>query len=539
MGPDEGEVPRVNALKPASFMALLLAGMALGGGTTHAQLRGTVDDDPIARVGRTAGESARSQANQITPAGRRAQNAPPLTQQRFRRRAGQTGAPPQGPGIAQPSEAAGSQATIAQARRPAQQNFRSLERPVNTAVAAPGPDDIVHQGLAPPAPPRRPRPSVTDPYAPLGLRVGTLLVNPSLDVQTGYDSNPERRSGAKKGSTFARTEAGLTARSDWSNHELSADIRGGYSRYFARPEANRPDGTGRIGLRLDATRDTAFDFELRGRLDSQTPGSANLTGRAEGRPLTYQYGGSAGMTQRFNRLALSARASIDRSTFDDASLGNGQSLSQKDRNVTQYGLRLRTGYEVTPGIIPFAEALLDTRRYDLRTDTSGFQRDSNGLQVRGGTSFEITRTLTGEVAAGYGLRRYEDQRLRDIRGPVVEGALAWSASPLTTVRLRGVTEFEETTQAGSSGSVTRRISAELSHAFLRNLVFNAGASFGRADFNGITRKDDTLRANLGMDYSVTRNLVLRGSYTHERTTSTAPGNNVSANVWLFGVRGQW
>jgi hypothetical protein len=406
-------------------------------------------------------------------------------------------------------------------------------------VRAAGTDQIVHQGLPAPAPERRARTAVTDPYAPLGLRTGTLIVFPTLDTQIGYDSNPERRAGPHKGSAFARAEGGFTARSDWAVHELSADVRGGYSRYFARPEANRPDGTGRIGLRLDASRDTAFDFELRGRLDTQTPGSANLTSRAEGRPLTYQYGGSTGVTQRFNRLALSARASIDRSEFADASTGNGQTLSQKDRNVTQYGLRLRAGYEVTPGIVPFAEALLDTRRYDLRTDTQGFQRDSNGGQVRAGTSFEITRTLTGEVAAGYGLRKYEDQRLRDIRGPVVEGTLAWSVSPLTTVRLRGTTEFEETTQTGSSGSVTRRISAELSHAFLRNLVFNASTSFGRADFNGISRKDDTLRASLGVDYSLTRNIVLRGSFTHERTTSTAPGNNVSSNVWLFGTRLQF
>ncbi len=524
--------------KNQGLAVILLAGTMLGGTPACAQsLRGTVDDDPITRVGRTAGDANR---NVVTPTGRRADSAEPLRQNVRRRTSGQPGARAQGPATSPAlSEPAGTAPTTATARRPAQQNFRSLERPLNTAVTAPGPDQTVHQGLAAPLTPRRARPAVTDPFAPLGLRVGTLLVFPTLEAQGGYDSNPERRAGAKKGSTVARTEGGFTARSDWSVHELTADVKAGYSKYIGRPEADRPDATGRVGLRLDVSRDTAFDFELRGRLDTQTPGTANLTGRAEGRPLTYQYGGSAGVTQRFNRLSVSARGTIDRSDYADAPLGNGQILSQKDRNFTQYGVRLRTGYEVTPGIIPFAEALLDTRRYDLRTDNTGFQRDSNGLQVRGGTSFEITRTLTGEVAAGYGLRRYEDQRLRDIRGPVVEGTLAWTVSPLTTLRLRGTTEFEETTQTGSSGSVTRRISADLSHAFLRNLVFTAGGSFGRADFNGINRKDDTLRANLGAEYSVTRNLVLKGTYTHERTTSTAPGNNVSANVWLFGAKVQY
>jgi hypothetical protein len=499
-----------------------------GSALAQSSLRGTVDEDPITRIGRTASERDR---NTITPTGTKATGTPALRQTVRRKSLDRN----------RSSEPGGTAATTALPRRPAQQSFRSLEKPINTAVPNPGTEQVVNQGLLTPLVPRRVKAPAINPYDPFGLRLGTFTVFPTVDAQVGYDSNPERRAAGqqKKGSAYSRTEAGVTARSDWSVHEVSADLKAGYSKYFSAPNADRPDAQGRIGIRLDASKDTAFDMELRGRLDSQTPGSANLTGGASGRPLTYQTGATAGLTQRYNRLAVSAKATIDRSDFSDASLGNGLSLSQKDRNFTQYGLRLRTGYEITPGIIPFAEALIDTRQYDQKTDNTGFQRNSNGLQIRVGSSFEVTRTLTGEVLAGYGLRRFEDQRLRELRGPVVEGSLAWAVSPLTTLRLRGTTEFEETTQVGSSGSVTRRLSTELSHAFLRNLVFNAGASFGRADFNGIARKDDTLRANLGLDYSITRNLVIRGSYAHERSSSTTPGNNISSNIWLFGAKLQY
>jgi hypothetical protein len=481
-------------------------------------LRGTTDEDVITRVGRTSGDAQRTAA----PAPRRAPRETTAT--------------------ATPRAATGRRiAGRGASQRAAQQNFRSLERPRNAAVTAPAPDQQTLQGLPPVAQPRRNGRPVDDPYAPLGLRLGPALVFPTLEAQAGYDSNPARAASGqtRKGSPVVRVEGGYTARSDWSRHELTGELRGSYSRYTALPSADRPEGTARIGGRLDVTSDTAIDGELRGRLDSQTPGTANLTGAATGRPLTYQYGGSTGVTQRFNRLAVSLRGSIDRSEFQDAKDANGQTISQKDRQFTQYGLRLRVGYEVSPGITPFAEALVDTRRYDLRTDSQGFQRDSSGFQGRVGASVEITRTVTGEVLAGYGLRRFEDQRLRDLKGPVVEAALNWSVSPLTTVRLRGTTEFEETTLTGSSGSITRRLSLDLSHAFLRNLVFNAGASFSRADYNGIYRKDDTLRASLGVDYSLSRNLVLRGSYAREETRSNAPGNNVSSNVFLFGARLQF
>jgi hypothetical protein len=547
----------------------LLAGICLaallpGEGAFAQTLRG-IDEDPVTRVGRTAADATRNRApslrstaasdgpdrpiagtlNPATPSGF-AEPGQRIRQQTQRRRTGT----PVGvaPGAARPADAeviqpGGTEATRLQATRPRQQNFRSLERPINTAVTAPTGEQLVLQGLTPPPILRRRRAVEQDPYAPLGLRLGTLQVFPTFDITTGYDSNPQRRTATAgqpiKGSPLVRAEAGLTARSDWSVHEINGDLRLGYTKYTSKPDSDRPEGQLRLGGRYDVSKETAFDAEIRGRIDSQSPGSANLTARAEGRPLTYQSGASLGATQRFNRLALSVQGTVDRSDFEDAKLGNGQTLTQSSRNFTQVGMRLRGAYEVTPGVIPFAEALLDTRNYDQSTDTSGFQRNSNGAQLRLGTSYEITRTLTSEIAAGYGLRRFEDQRLGELRGPVVEGALAWTVSPLTTVRLRAATTFDETTIANSSGSVTRRLSAELSHAFLRNLVFTATGAFSRADFNGVNRTDDTLRAALGVDYSLTRNIVLKGSYAHERTTSNVQGSNISSNVFLFGTRLQY
>ena len=52
-----------------------------------------------------------------------------------------------------------------------------------------------------------------------------------------------------------------------------------------------------------------------------------------------------------------------------------------------------------PGVKPFVEAGADRREHDLALDRNGMQRDSNGDYVKGGTTFELSRILTGDVAS--------------------------------------------------------------------------------------------------------------------------------------------
>jgi hypothetical protein len=328
----------------------------------------------------------------------------------------------------------------------------------------------------------------------------------------------------------------LRVQSDWPVHELTGELRGAYSAYPDAPEADRPEGAGALRLRLDATRDTRIEAEARTQVDTQRPGSPELGSGVRGRPLVSSFGASIGVTQSLNRLQLGLRGTVDRTLYEDAELGDGTLLRQGDRNLTQLGLRLRAGYEAQPGLIPFVEALADTRTYDDRLDGAGLDRRSTGLGARAGTTFEITRILTGEVAAGWQARDYEDPRLRRLSGPVGEAALAWSASPLTTVRLRGTAQIAETTLPGSSGALNQAGALEVRHDLRRNLTFTAAATLSRLDYDGVRLVEDGFAGSLKLDYRFTRWMSARASYTYERLRSTAPGGGYEANVYLVGLR---
>ena len=60
---------------------------------------------------------------------------------------------------------------------------------------------------------------------------------------------------------------------------------------------------------------------------------------------------------------------------------------------------------------PFVEVEGDSRVHDLPLDRNGYARDSTGGYAKGGTSFEFSRLLTGEISVGYAARDYVDPRL--------------------------------------------------------------------------------------------------------------------------------
>ena len=394
---------------------------------------------------------------------------------------------------------------------------------------------------SPAAPPPLRRRSLVeeDPYAPLGLRLGNVTLTPATTNSVGYDSNPQRISGPSQGSGFARYEGELGIRSDWNVHELRGRLRGAYSEYFRDGEASRPDGEGTLDLRLDATRDTRILLESRFRLDTQRPGSPDLDAPVVGRPLTYFYGGSAGVTHDINRLQLTLRGSVDRQDYEDAKLISGATLSQADRNQTQYGLRLRAGYELTPGFKPFIQGDIDTRQYDQRVDSNGFERSSNGYTASVGSTFEISRLVTGEVSVGYQDRAYEDPRLKNLRGMVGDAAILWTPTPLTTVTLRGTSELGDTTIAGSSGTWARRVNLEVAHALRRNLTVTGFTTFGRTTYEGQGLREDYTAIGARLEYKLTRTFAVRASFTHERLNSTAPSSDYTANVAQVGLRLQF
>jgi hypothetical protein len=390
----------------------------------------------------------------------------------------------------------------------------------------------------PPVPPRRkPRPE-EDPWAPLGFRAGGLVLKPAIQVDTGYDSNPNQFAGAHKGSSVVATGAAIDLASDWTRHSLTGNWRGALFRFPQDSSADRPESDGRATLRLDVLRDTAVEIGATHVITSQRPGSIEQPELSAKRSLIFTEGGSLGVEQRFGRIELKLKGALGRTDYQDVTLENGTLVSQADRNYATRGVSLRASYEATPGVKPFVQGTWDDRVYDQPIDSGGYARSSTGATATLGTTLELTRLVTGELAAGYGQRDYQDPRLAPLRGPVIDGSLIWTPTPLTTLKFRAATSLQETTVANSSGAVAQTVGLEIDHALRRNLTLSAAVVFTRTEYQGVSIREDQLNLAARLEYKLTRSVVLRASAVHQRLNSTVTGNDYTANVFLVGLRFQ-
>jgi len=387
--------------------------------------------------------------------------------------------------------------------------------------------------------PSRPLPIAgADPYEALGIKAGSFLILPSLELSGGYDNNPQHIPGGP-GSATVVVAPELQVRSDWSRHAFTADITGSYYWYGNEsftPSLNRPYFNSKLDGRIDVTRDTHILLENRVIVSTDNPGSPNIQAGLVKLPIDTTLGGTLGLDQQLSRFDVTLKGTLDRSVYQDSQLTNGESANNDWRAFDQYAGILRVGYEIDPGVKPFVEVSADTRIHDSPVDIFGEDRDSNGLSGKVGAVLGLRGSLTGEMSVGYLQRDYKDPTLPTVGGATLDGSLIWQATPLTTAKFTAASAVNESILQGVSGSFSRDFNIEVDHAFRTWLIATAKAGYGRDEYAGLARDDNRYFTSVGLIYKLNREMQLKGELRHDWLTSNAVGVAYEATSFLAGLR---
>jgi hypothetical protein len=396
-------------------------------------------------------------------------------------------------------------------------------------------------------PPRKRLRVDDDPFGAVGDYAGSFLIKSAVELSGGYDTNPGRTA-VPQGSPFYVVAPEFLAVSNWERHALVADLRGSFTGYgntfppvdgtvsSAPTNVDRPNFIGHIDGRLDVTEDTRLLGQTRLLVSTDNPGSPNVQAGLARYPIYTTLGGTLGVDQSFNRLQLSAGATVDRTVYQNSLLTDGTTSSNDDRNFNQFGGVGRVSYDLLPGVKPFAEIEGDSREHDQLVDRSGYERNSDGGFVKAGSSFELSRILTGEASIGWASRTYQDPRLLPLQGLLTSASLVWAATPLTTAKLFAITSIDETTVPGVSGVLTHTYTTEVDHDFRRWLTAIGRFTWGTQAYQGDSRFDHIYSISGDLIYKMTRNLWLKGTLRRDILDSNIIGASSASTIVMLGVR---
>ena len=377
-----------------------------------------------------------------------------------------------------------------------------------------------------------------DAYSPLGIRGGSFMFFPAVELSAAYASNPQGIPNGG-GSPYFVVAPELLVQSDWSRHSLTASITGSYTDYTNGsfvPSINRPYLNSKIDGRIDVTRDTQIVLENRLLVSTDNPGSPNLPSGLASLPIDTTLGGTLGIVQNFNRLIVSLKGTFDRVQYQNSTLTDGETASNADRDLNQYAGIARVGFDLDAGVKPFVEVQQDARVYDQQFDSGGQQRSSLGTSVKAGATVDLFGSLSGAMAVGYLDRSYQDPSLPKLSGLIADGLLIWQATALTTAKLTATSLVSELTIPGVSGELSRDVAVEVDHAFRRWLIGTLQVGYGQDNYVGEGRLDNRYFASVGMIYKLNRDIWLKTEVRQNWLQSNFSGASYQSTSVLAGVR---
>jgi len=377
-----------------------------------------------------------------------------------------------------------------------------------------------------------------DAYSPLGIRGGSFIFFPAVELSSAYASNPQGIPNGG-GSPYFVVAPELLVQSDWSRHALTASITGSYTDYTNgsfTPSISRPYLNSKIDGRIDVSRDTQIVLENRVLVSTDNPGSPNLQAGLASLPIDTTLGGTLGVVQNFNRLIVSLKGTFDRVQYQNSTLTDGETSSNADRDLNQYAGIANVAFDLDAGVKPFVEVQQDARVYDQQFDSGGQQRSSNGTSVKAGATVNLFGSLSGAMAVGYVDRTYQDPTLPKVSGLIADGALIWQATALTSAKLTATSLVSESTVPNVSGELSRDVAIQVDHAFRRWLIGTLQVGYGQDNYVGEGRLDNRYFASVGVTYKLNRDIWLKGEVRQNWLESNFSGASYQSTSVLAGVR---
>jgi hypothetical protein len=407
----------------------------------------------------------------------------------------------------------------------------------------------------------RPRPD----YDPLGIRLGSFIVHPTLGLTETYDSNVFATQNGAKSDFYTTENPGVSVASDWNRHSLAFTATGQFKQYATHSSENVNNAATDLRGRYDISNGQYFIADGGYALQHEDRASPDSTVN-QAHPTEYHVTGAyLAYVRELARIGLRVDSTVTSYDFNSQFTNTGILVPENDRDRIEYVVAPRVSYEFIPGYQAFVRAVGNLRQYnqqdqtllhpnpgDFRIMDQSARRNSKGYELDAGTAIEVTRLITAEIYVGFLHQEYESPLFPNFNGPAFGGNLLWNVTPLTSLKGSFSQSVAETTlvvlaptvtptaanpipQVAASGSRETNIQLTAEHELLRNLLLTGSVGYVRDAYSQINRTDNTFGSDIGARYLMNRNIRLTADVSYSKRDSNVPGAGYDRVIGIVGA----
>ena len=380
-------------------------------------------------------------------------------------------------------------------------------------------------------------------YQPPGIRVGSFKLNTGAELAWENNDNIFYLKDNEISDNIIHIRPWLNLNSDWSRHEMNFSAFADLGYYNDFDGQDFTDWVVSLDGRIDVRRGSGFNYKasyLNLHEDRSSPDS-----RRSVEPTEFSLSGvDVDYTHSFNRVTAALGYEYQDTDYDNGKDFEGNVVDNQDRDRSRDIWSLQLDYDYSEQSAIFFRYAGNNNDYDEQFDRGGYERSSDGYDVRGGVSWNMTGVLTGDLFVEYLSQDYDDERFSKVNGWGLGANLDWTPTQLTSVNFKFANTPQETTLVGASGYFSSLYSARLQHELRRNILLNARLSYTDNDYeyddpdaNSLNSTDVT-RAGIGLSYLFNRNFYISGGYVYEKQNASNDIFEYKTNRFFITLGGE-
>ncbi len=362
-----------------------------------------------------------------------------------------------------------------------------------------------------------------NPYAPVGYKIGSFKLTPSITSETVYSDNVRQSQSNRMSDIALVLRPAVLLESDWSQHFVSIDLRGSTSREMHLGDENNRELNLNLFGRYDIREGTSLEGEAAYELGKIPHSDPNLLAGATLRPSTTTATLGAAINHKINRLALRLHGTV--ADNDQGDTGSGP-VKFRDGTVDT-----RAAYELSPSLTLVGTAKRVGRAY---YDVSGVDGVANEARV--GLETDPSAKLSGVFSVGMAHVNSSDPAADGAGGLVGNADVIWLPSALTTLSFSASSDLGLTDAVGATAIRTDKVGLNVKHEFRRWLSLMLGVSETRRTYPGLDLSERERSAHIGLEYDLNRNVALTGDLKRTTLASTDVSKQYAEDQVVVGVR---